>query len=246
MLWTSVLTYLVLSVDGGAGLGSAHALIDAPSASAAGFAIILTEQVLYICALGLVVSMMGSIFSSVPRALERFDIVSYLSVPAGVGQLLLNLLLLYLGYSIRGLVIGGVVIQSLVLVAYIGVARHLLRPLGRPVLGPAGAPPINGFRQSGVGFAGGGTDPGACREIYHWPGVDTECRGVLQRPLQSGVVAYVYSRQRVRRTVSGLLALDGGGRSMAADLSCWCGARNMCSPRFCRWPWFWRCSAANF
>jgi O-antigen/teichoic acid export membrane protein len=132
ILWTSVLTYFALSAIGALGLVALTPwltrLLRVPRAS-----MILTEQVLYICAAGLAVSMMGSIFSSVPRAFERFDIVSYLSVPAGVGQLAVNVLLLYFGYSIRSLVGGGVAIQTLVLVAYIGVARHLLHPLGRPV-----------------------------------------------------------------------------------------------------------------
>ena len=131
MLWTSVLTYLALSVVGALGLAAltpwlTH-LLRVPQAS-----IVLTQQIFYISALGLVVSMMGGIFSSVPRALERFDIVTFLSIPVGAGQLALNLLLLYFGYSIRALVIGGVVIQSLVLAAYIGIARHLLPSLGRP------------------------------------------------------------------------------------------------------------------
>lgn len=144
MLWTSALTYLALSAVGSLGLVAltpwlTH-LLRVPQAST-----LLTEQVLYICALGLAVSMMGSIFASVPRALERFDIVTFLSVPAGVGQLALNLLLLDLGYSIRGLVVGGVVIQSLVLVAYIGVARHLLHPLGRPAYDRAALRQLLGF-----------------------------------------------------------------------------------------------------
>ena len=131
MLWTSLLTYLALSVVGALGLAAltpwlTH-LLRVPRAS-----IILTQQIFYISAVGLVVSMMGSIFSAVPRALERFDIVTFLSVPAGAGQLALNLLLLYFGYSIRALVIGGVVIQGLVLAAYIGIALHLLPPLRRP------------------------------------------------------------------------------------------------------------------
>ena len=144
MLWTSVLTYFALSAVGALGLVALTPwltrLLRVPQAS-----IILTEQVLYLCALGLAVSMMGSIFSSVPRALERFDIVSYLSVPAGVGQLVLNLLLLYFGYSIRALVVGGVVIQTLVLVANIGVACHLLYPLGRPVFDRAALRQLLGF-----------------------------------------------------------------------------------------------------
>jgi O-antigen/teichoic acid export membrane protein len=76
--------------------------------------------------------MAGNIFSSVPRALERFDIVTFLSIPAGAGQLAANLLLLYLGYSIRALVLAGVAIQGLVLIAYIAVARHLVPGLGSP------------------------------------------------------------------------------------------------------------------
>jgi O-antigen/teichoic acid export membrane protein len=131
MVWTSVLTYLGLSGAGALALAAltpwlTH-LLRVPAASVA-----ITEQIFYISAAGLVVSMMGSIFASVPRALERFDIVTFLSIPAGAGQLAVNLLLLYLGYSIRALVIGGVVIQSLVLVAYIGIARHLVPSLGRP------------------------------------------------------------------------------------------------------------------
>jgi len=144
ILWTSVLTYLALSAVAALGLvvltpWLTHVL-RVPQAST-----VLTEQVLYLCAAGLAVSMMGSIFASVPRALERFDIVTFLSVPAGVGQLTVNLLLLYFGFSIRGLIVGGVVIQSLVLVAYIGIARHLLYPLGRPAFDPPALRQLLGF-----------------------------------------------------------------------------------------------------
>jgi O-antigen/teichoic acid export membrane protein len=131
MFWTSVLTYLALSVLGALGLivltPWLTRLLRVPPSS-----MTLTNEIFYISALGLVVAMLGNIFSSVPRALERFDIVTFLSVPAGPGQLAVNLLLLYWGYSIRALVIGGIAIQALVLIAYIGIARHLLPSLGRP------------------------------------------------------------------------------------------------------------------
>ena len=212
ILWTSVLTYLALSIVAALGLAAlapwlTH-LLRVPRAST-----ILTEQIFYLCALGLAVSMMGSIFASVPRALERFDIVTFLGIPAGIGQLALNLLLLYLGYSIRALVIGGVVIQSFVLAAYIGVAYRLLRPLGRPTWDRLTLRQLLGFGSLISISQVVRTHPCACGEIYHRQRLDAERGGVLQRPLQSGMGAHIYSRQYFGRAVPGLLAPDCRRRS---------------------------------
>jgi O-antigen/teichoic acid export membrane protein len=131
IFWTSALTYFALSVLGAVALAAitpwlTH-ILRVPKAF-----IGLTEQVFYISALGLVVSMMGGIVSSVPRALERFDLVTFLSIPVGAGQLALNVLLLYIGCSLSALVLGGVVVQTIALMAYILVARNLLPCLGGP------------------------------------------------------------------------------------------------------------------
>ena len=131
VFWTSLWAYLGLGLAGAAGvlllapwlLRVLHVPPDMR---------LVALQVFRISAAGLVLSMLAGAVAAVPRALERFDVVSRVNALVGSGQLVLSMALLYLGFSIRGLVAGSAVLQAAALLAYALAARHLVPALGRP------------------------------------------------------------------------------------------------------------------
>jgi O-antigen/teichoic acid export membrane protein len=131
VFWTSISTYLCLGAITALALVAVTPwlvhLLRVPPASR-----VLTQQALYISAVGLFISMMSSIVSAVPRALERFDIFSFVGVTVGVCQVVLNLLLLHFGYSLLALISAGTAIQLAVLVVYACIAKKLVPFIGRP------------------------------------------------------------------------------------------------------------------
>lgn len=131
VFWTAVITYLAISTIAALVLMAVTPwlvhLLRVPTASVA-----ITEQVLYLAAMGLIVSMMSSIVSSVPRALERFDLFSFVGIVVGIGQVTTNVLLLHFGYSLRAMIMAGMSIQVIVLVVYAHMVKKLLPRIGKP------------------------------------------------------------------------------------------------------------------
>lgn len=132
VFWTSLLAYLGLGVIAALGLiAMAPWLLRVLNIPAALTAVAL--QVFYLSAAGLVVSMLAGMVATVPRALERFDVVSRINTAVGCGQLLLSMGLLRQGYSIRALVAGGALLQAAALLVYALAVRRLLPEVGLPV-----------------------------------------------------------------------------------------------------------------
>ncbi|MEO0130006.1 MAG: oligosaccharide flippase family protein [candidate division WOR-3 bacterium] len=80
----------------------------------------------YISAIGFLINMPLNIFSAIPRALQRFDIVNKVNIFVGSLQILLTVLLLILGYSLNEIVIMNVLISILSIFIHIFITKRLL------------------------------------------------------------------------------------------------------------------------
>ena len=72
------------------------------------------------------VNLVMGIFSAVPRALQRFDIVNLLNVVIGTLQIVVTVLLLALGKGLIAVVLWGAALSVLSLVTYVVIAKRLL------------------------------------------------------------------------------------------------------------------------
>jgi Membrane protein involved in the export of O-antigen and teichoic acid len=66
------------------------------------------------------------VFSAVPRALQRFDVVNALNVVIGTLQIIVTVILLTLGLGLLAVMVWSCVLSALSLVIYLVVARRLL------------------------------------------------------------------------------------------------------------------------
>jgi O-antigen/teichoic acid export membrane protein len=72
------------------------------------------------------INLVMGIFSAVPRALQRFDIVNLLNIVIGTLQIVVTVLLLAFGKGLIAVVLWGVSLSALSLVIYIIIAKRLL------------------------------------------------------------------------------------------------------------------------
>lgn len=80
-------------------------------------------------ALSFGVNLVMGVFSAVPRALQRFDVVNLLNVIIGTLQIVVTVVLLALGMGLLSVVAWGCVLSGLSLVTYAVVAKRLLPAL---------------------------------------------------------------------------------------------------------------------
>ena len=84
---------------------------------------------LYIASIGFLVSMVSNVYSGVPRALQRFDVVNKISMVFGTLTPLLTVLVLYLGYGLKAVVLINFCIGIATFVTYIVMAKKLIPEL---------------------------------------------------------------------------------------------------------------------
>lgn len=131
IFWTSLVSYLVL------GCVAALLLVAiAPLCVTSWFRIPAGLQdealtVFYLSAFGFVIGMVNNAPASIPKALQRFDVVNKVVVGVGTAQTLLTVVLLAAGYSVKEVVMGNVAVAGLSLAANVRIARRLL---ARPML----------------------------------------------------------------------------------------------------------------
>jgi len=89
-------------------------------------------SIFHLSALGFLIGMLNNAPASIPRALQRFDIVNRVSIAVGTTQTLLAMTLLALGLSVREVVMGNLVVGILSLGLNTWVARFLLPSVSRP------------------------------------------------------------------------------------------------------------------
>jgi len=85
-----------------------------------------TLTVFYISAVGFLINMPLTVFGAIPAALQRFDLLVKQNLIFGTLTVLVQVLLLALGYSLRALVIASVIISALGVVAFVIISRRLL------------------------------------------------------------------------------------------------------------------------
>ena len=86
----------------------------------------VTKFALSISAFGFLVTFIKSIFASIPKALHRFDIQNIISIIFGSASTLLVVLILYLGYGLKEVVVLRFVIGLSILLAFIMIVKKLL------------------------------------------------------------------------------------------------------------------------
>jgi len=80
----------------------------------------------YISALGFLINMPLNVFGSIPGALQRFDIINKIGICIGTIQTGLTVLLLYLGYSLKQIIVMNLLISILSVSIYLIVSKKLL------------------------------------------------------------------------------------------------------------------------
>jgi O-antigen/teichoic acid export membrane protein len=132
VFWTSTFAYLALSLVGALALVATaplmveHVLAISPP---------LVPQALrafVIGAAGLVIAMQRDVASSVATAMERFDVVSRVTLGVGAVQTAVNVGLVLGGASLVGVMLGGLAVQTAALVIYWAIAFKLVPDLGPP------------------------------------------------------------------------------------------------------------------
>lgn len=88
----------------------------------------LTYTVFYLSALGFFFNMLLSVFSSIPRALQRFDISNKITIIMGSIQSLGTVLLLYLGFFLKEIITLNVLVSFISLLIYYWIISKKLLP----------------------------------------------------------------------------------------------------------------------
>lgn len=86
----------------------------------------VSHLVFYISALGFLINMPLNVFGSIPKALQRFDITNKVSICIGTLQTFLTVLLLYLGFFLKQIVIMNLLMSILSISIYVIVSKRLL------------------------------------------------------------------------------------------------------------------------
>ena len=92
----------------------------------------VSSFVFYISALGFLINMPHNVLGTIPRALQRFDITSKISICIGTLQILSTIFLLYLGYFLKQIVIMNILLNLLSLSIYFMISKLLLPQLQVP------------------------------------------------------------------------------------------------------------------
>jgi len=86
----------------------------------------VSSSVFYISAIGFLINMPLNVFGSIPKALQRFDIANKLGICLGSLQTFLTVLLLYLGFFLKEIVILNLLTSIASIAVYLIVSKRLL------------------------------------------------------------------------------------------------------------------------
>lgn len=134
VLWTSTVAYLVLSLLGGAALMAASPLL---ATRILRVSPALRSQAIWaflLSAAGLVIALQRNVASSVATAMERFDLISKVTIGAGALMAIVNVTLVLRGAHIVGVILGGLVVQVVSLALYWVISARLVPDLLPPRL----------------------------------------------------------------------------------------------------------------
>ena len=86
----------------------------------------LAKQVFYIASFGFFLNFITNVFYPIPNALQRYDIATKVQVPIYLVLNLLIVILLYLGYGLKEVMITNIALAIIKLIVYYNVYRWLL------------------------------------------------------------------------------------------------------------------------
>lgn len=79
-----------------------------------------------ITATGFLIVLLNGIFSNIPRALQRYDIVIKIQTSIWIASTLATVIILYIGFSLKEVLLSWVIFQFLALIAYYYASKPLL------------------------------------------------------------------------------------------------------------------------
>ncbi len=134
VIGTALVIYFLMGFIGGTVIASLTAILITKVLKIPSNLINISQFIFYISALGFLINMPLSVFGSIPKALQRFDVVNKIKICFGTLQLLLTVLLLHLGYFLKQIVIMNFLVSMLSIFIYIFISKRLLPQIQfRPV-----------------------------------------------------------------------------------------------------------------
>ena len=123
---TALVVYFLMGLIGAMIIASLTGLLVTKLLKIPSNLINISYFVFYISALCFLINMPLSVFGSLPKALQRFDIANKIKICFGTLQLLLTVFLLYLGYFLKQIVIMNLLVSVLSIFIYVIVFKRLL------------------------------------------------------------------------------------------------------------------------
>lgn len=126
VLWTATAAYLVLGLVGAAALVAIAPLLVKHVLNVSGSLQPQAIQAFAIGAVGLVIALQRNVASSVATAMERFDLISRVTLATGALQAALTVGLVMMGAKLIGVMLGSLAVQAAGFVAYFAISWRLL------------------------------------------------------------------------------------------------------------------------
>jgi O-antigen/teichoic acid export membrane protein len=126
VLWTATVAYLALGVVGAAVLVAIAPLLVRHVLNVSAGLQTQAIQAFAIGAVGLVIALQRNVASSVATAMERFDLISRVTLVLGALQAVLTVGLVMMGTRLIGVMLGGLAVQTAGFLVYLAISRHLL------------------------------------------------------------------------------------------------------------------------
>jgi len=126
ILGTSVIVFCVMGIAGGLLIAVLNETLFLRILQISPAFQATARTVLYMGAIGFLISMPGQVVGAIPRGLQRFDIANTIEVIFGSLQVLFSVLLLYLGLFLREIILLNILISFLSIITYLVVIKKIL------------------------------------------------------------------------------------------------------------------------
>ncbi len=123
---STLLVYITMGIIGGAALFSFSNSLAVKILNVPPHLIEITKFAFYVASLGLLLNMVLGAFACVPKALQRFDISTKISMIIGTLTTLGTVSLLYAGFWLKELIIFNLTVSIISIVVYVIVSKKLL------------------------------------------------------------------------------------------------------------------------
>jgi O-antigen/teichoic acid export membrane protein len=132
VLWTATAAYLALALAGAGVLIAAAPLLVNRALNVSPALVPQARVAFVIGAVGLVIALQRNVASSVATAMERFDLISRVTLGLGAVQAALTISLVLMGAGLIEVMLGGLAVTILGLLVYFGISVRLLPTLFPP------------------------------------------------------------------------------------------------------------------